>query len=69
MKLGNIVNGYNVSIFNYNICYKGLFDNPIPGSDLKGHELRGLMFVFNDDGSLYKRILLLRKFFNVGQEK
>lgn len=62
------VNGYDISLFNYHICYKGLFDMPIPGSDLKGHELRGLLFIF-DKGELYSRNLLLRKFFNINQEE
>jgi len=30
-------------------------------------ELRGLTFVFNKDGSLYKRFLLMNKFFNLNQ--
>ena len=35
--------------------------------DLKGYEMRGLTFVFNEDGSLYNRFLLLEKFFNLNQ--
>jgi T4 RnlA family RNA ligase len=30
-------------------------------------EMRGLTFVFNEDGSLFKRYLLLHKFFNLNQ--
>ena len=54
-----VVNGYNVSIFNYRLAqYSDFIDN---------EEMRGLTFVFNSDGSLFKRYLLLHKFFNLNQ--
>ena len=62
------VNGYNVSIFNYRLASYNDFINPIPDKpQIKSHEMRGLTFVFNSDGSLYKRYLLLDKFFNIDQ--
>lgn len=62
-------NGYKTSFFNYHISYQGLFNEPIPGSHLKGHELRGLLYIFNNDGTIFSRNLLLRKFFNINQEE
>ena len=56
-----VVNGYNVSIFNYRLSmYSDFIDND-------AFEMRGLTFVFNSDGSLFKRYLLLHKFFNLNQ--
>ena len=56
-----IVDGYNVSAFNYRLAqYSDFLDN-------KAFEMRGLTFIFNEDGSLFKRHLLLQKFFNLNQ--
>ena len=56
-----VVEGYNVSIFNYRLAqYSDFFNN-------SGFEMRGLTYVFNEDGSLFKRYLLLHKFFNLNQ--
>jgi RNA ligase len=64
----HIVDGYNISIFNYRLAMPVMFYNPIPGNaDITAHELRGLTFVWNHDGSLYNRYLLLDKFFNLNQ--
>jgi len=55
------VNGYDVSVFNYRLA---MFD------DFKkdnAFEMRGLTFVFNQDGTVYKRFLGLHKFFNVNE--
>lgn len=55
------VQGYDVSVFNYRLA---TFD------DFKtedAFEMRGLTFVFNHDGTLYKRFLGLHKFFNVNE--
>lgn len=63
-----VVDGYDVSLFNYRIGQFSAFDSPIVGDEtIKAFELRGLAFVFNKDGSLYKRFLLLQKFFNLNQ--
>ena len=56
-----VVDGYNVAIFNYRLAmYSDFIDN-------KAFEMRGLTFIFNEDGSLFKRYLLLHKFFNLNQ--
>jgi T4 RnlA family RNA ligase len=56
-----VVDGYNVSAFNYRLASYTDFDSP--GSK----EMRGLTFIFNKDGSLFKRYILLEKFFNLNQ--
>jgi T4 RnlA family RNA ligase len=62
------IDGYNVSIFNYRLAQYSDFINPLKdGSSINALELRGLTFVFRKDGSLYKRYLLLDKFFNLEQ--
>lgn len=62
------VDGYNVSVFNYRLAQNKDFSNPIPENpELKGYEMRGLSFLFNLDGSLFKRYVLLEKFFNLNQ--
>ena len=60
-----VVDGFNVSLFNYRLANHGDFKNPLPGK--QAFEMRGLTFVFNKDGSLYKRYILLHKFFNLNQ--
>lgn len=55
------VDGYKISTFNYMLAQYADFVN------FNGYELRGLTFVFNLDGTLYKRFPLLRKFFNLNQ--
>lgn len=63
-----VAEGYNVSIFNYRLAQYKDFVTPMVGrNELKGYEMRGLTFVFNEDGSLYNRFLLLEKFFNLNQ--
>lgn len=60
--------GYNVSVFNYRIAQYKDFETPIESKpEVRGFEMRGLTFVFNEDGSLFKRFLLLEKFFNLNQ--
>ena len=63
----HVVDGYNVSIFNYRLAMPPLFEAPVPGKSMKAHEMRGLTFVFNPDGTLFKRYLLMDKFFNINQ--
>ena len=62
------VDGYPVSVFNYRLAQYKDFYNPIPEKpELKGYEMRGLTFVFDKDGSLFNRYVLLEKFFNLNQ--
>lgn len=64
----SIIDGYKVSTFNYRLIGYDDFSFPLGlDSDVKAFELRGITFVFNEDGSLYKRFLLMNKFFNLNQ--
>jgi T4 RnlA family RNA ligase len=63
-----VVDGFNVSVFNYRLAQYKDFSNPVPEKpELKGYEMRGLTFIFNEDGSLFNRYVLLEKFFNLNQ--
>lgn len=63
-----VVDGYNISVFNYRLAMYKDFVTPIPSKpDVKAYEMRGLTFVFNKDGSLFNRFILLEKFFNINQ--
>lgn len=62
----SIVDGYKTVTFNYRLAQYNDFINP-PSNIKNGFEMRGLTFVFNLDGTLYKRYLLLDKFFNLNQ--
>lgn len=61
------VDGFTVSVFNYRLANWTHFETPIEGENIKAYELRGLTFVWNKDGTLYDRYLLLDKFFNLDQ--
>jgi T4 RnlA family RNA ligase len=62
------VDGFTVSIFNYRLAQFSDFNLPLENKpEVKAFEMRGLTFVFNKDGSLYKRFVLLEKFFNLNQ--
>lgn len=61
------VDGYKVSVFNYRLAAYQDFINPVPGKAIDAKEMRGLCFIFNLDGSLFKRFLMLKKFWNVNQ--
>lgn len=55
------IDEYKISIFNYRLAENLDF------AEKKNRELRGLTFVFNTDGTLFKRYILLEKFFNINQ--
>ena len=62
------MDGFKISIFNYRLAQYKDFINPIPSKPhINALELRGLCFVFNLDGSLFNRFILLEKFFNLNQ--
>jgi len=62
------IDGYVISTFNYRLPLYTNFISPLKDNiDADAKELRGLTFVFNKDGSLYKRFLLMKKFWNVNQ--
>lgn len=63
-----VIDGFNISVFNYRLAQYKDFVNPIENRpDVKAYEMRGLTFVFNTDGTLFKRFVLLEKFFNINQ--
>ena len=63
-----IVDGYTIKTFNYRLVGYNDFEYPLgKDSDVKAFELRGICYVFNLDGSLFKRYLLMNKFFNLNQ--
>jgi len=57
------IDGYDISIFNYRLTTYNDFVT------YNAFELRGITFVFNTDGSVYKRFLLMEKFFNVNENE
>jgi T4 RnlA family RNA ligase len=64
------IDGYKISIFSYRLAMPTIFTNPIASKpEIKAHEMRGLTFVWNEDGSLYQRYLLMDKFFNLNQSE
>jgi T4 RnlA family RNA ligase len=60
------IDGYKIVVFNYRLAQYNDFINP-PGGVRNAFEMRGLTYVFNTDGTLYERYLLLDKFFNLNQ--
>jgi T4 RnlA family RNA ligase len=61
------IDGYKISLFNYRLAHYNYFIDPMGDNSIDAKELRGLAFVFNEDGSLFKRYLCLNKFFNLNQ--
>ena len=62
------IEDYKLSTFNYFICGWNEFNNPLSEKpEVKAFDMRGTTFVFNKDGSLYKRFFMLPKFFNINQ--
>jgi T4 RnlA family RNA ligase len=63
-----VIDGYPISVFNYRLAQYRDFVTPLENRpEVKAYEMRGLTFVFNTDGTLYRRFLLLEKFFNLNQ--
>ena len=63
-----IIDGYKVATFNYFICGWDDFENPLPNKpEVNAFDMRGTTFIFNKDGSLWKRFFMLSKFFNLNQ--
>lgn len=59
---------YKIIVFNYFLCEYNDFRNPLKdNTNIHAFDMRGVTFVFNKDGSIYKRFLMLPKFFNVNQ--
>jgi hypothetical protein len=64
------VEGYKVAVFKYFLCEYDYFVHPL-GKDnpVNAFDMRGLTFVFNTDGTLFKKYLMFPKFFNVNQNE
>jgi len=59
---------YKVVTFNYFLCEYKNFVQPLENEpNINARDMRGVTFVFNEDGTLYKRFLMLEKFFNINQ--
>lgn len=63
----NCVDGYKVSVFNYRLPQYMDFLVPVEGKNYDAREFRGLTYVFNEDGSVFDKYLMLNKFWNVNQ--
>lgn len=58
----NFIDGFKISVFNYRLAtYNDFLSTNF------SKELRGLTYVFNLDGTIYNKYLLLEKFFNLNQ--
>jgi len=65
-----IINSYDLSIFGYRHATYNNFKLPIIDKpNINALELKGLSFTFNDDGSLFRRNLMLSKFWELDQYK
>ncbi len=63
-----VIDGFNISVFNYRLAQYKDFVTPLEHKpEVKAYEMRGLTFVFDKDGSLFNRFVLLEKFFNINQ--
>lgn len=58
-----VIDGFPISLFNYRLATNIDFEREF------AKELRGICFVFNSNGTLFKRFILLDKFFNLNQIK
>lgn len=67
-KTEHMFGGYRVTTFNYFLCDYNMFMKPLVDEpEINALDMRGVTFVFNEDGTLYKRFLMLKKFFNLNQ--
>lgn len=64
----HVINGYRVEVFNYFLCDYKMFVCPLSDRPhVNAFDMRGVTFVFNLDGSLYRMFLMLPKFFNMNE--
>ena len=62
------VSGFKVVVFNYFLCGYKMFEKPIPERpEINAFDMRGVTFVFNKDDSLFRKYLMLPKFFNINE--
>jgi len=63
-----IIDSYRLSIFGYRHAQQNNFMLPIiPKPDVNALELKGISYVFNDDGSVFNHYLMLNKFWELNQ--
>ena len=63
-----IIDGFKVVTFNYFLCEYDWFVKPLENERfIHARDMRGVTFIFNEDGTLFRRYLMLRKFFNINQ--
>jgi len=63
-----IIDSYRLSIFGYRHSQHNNFMLPIIyNPDINALELKGISYVFNDDGSVYNHYLMLHKFWELNQ--
>lgn len=61
----DIIDGYQISTFNYILSIYEYFKKPLENSTTTAFELRGLSFLHNENN--HKRFLMLHKFFNLNE--
>lgn len=64
---GHVVDDYEISIFSYRNAKHNNFMMPLQNEQVNALEMKGLVFVFNDDKTVYKRYLMLHKFWEIDQ--
>ena len=62
-----MIDGYKIVTFTYFLCDYDIFSKPLMNSEINGFDMRGTTFVFNKDGSIWKKFMMLPKFFNINQ--
>ncbi|MDY0270207.1 RNA ligase [Trichloromonas sp.] len=63
-----VIDNYNLSIFGYRYAKYNNFMLPIlDNPNINALELKGICFVFDDDGSVFNHHLLLHKFWEIDQ--
>ena len=63
-----MLDDYKVVTFTYFLCDFKHFETPLKeATHIKGYDMRGTTFVFNKDGTIHSRFLMLPKFFNLNQ--
>lgn len=67
-KTETIIDSFKVVTFNYFLCDYSIFSNPLKDKPyINAFDMRGLTFIFNENGSLFRKYSMLSKFFNIGQ--
>jgi hypothetical protein len=63
-----IIDNYNISIFGYRYAKYNNFMIPIISKPyINALEMKGICFVFNDDGTIFKHYVMLHKFWELNQ--